>query len=377
LPLLGSLQAWAGEIWNHGYLGVDVRGVLLAAAVLAVAFLSRAAVANLLMRQVTAFFRRSGKAVDDATIEALASPLRLFPIILSVLWISEFIVTGPRMKIVAEDVLRSLVAFTLFWTLFQLVGPVFTRMTRQVDILDQDMREWAVKVARIVIFTLGAAAVLDIWGIRVGSMLAGLGLFGVAVALGAQDLFKNIIAGVFIITEQRFQKGDWIRGSGGAVEGTVEKIGLRTTRVRQFDNAPVYVPNTQLADNAVINFTQMTFRRISWTIGLEYRSSVDQLREIRDGIEAYILKSDDFVRPPESPVLVRVDSLGDSAINLMVYCFTRSTDSDTWLRIKEELAYAIKTLVARSGADFAFPSHSIYVESFPATSVAFRMEGKP
>jgi len=281
------------------------------------------------------------------------------------------------MKIVAEDVLRSLVAFTLFWTLFQLVGPVFTRMTRQVDILDQDMREWAVKVARIVIFTLGAAAVLDIWGIRVGSMLAGLGLFGVAVALGAQDLFKNIIAGVFIITEQRFQKGDWIRGSGGAVEGTVEKIGLRTTRVRQFDNAPVYVPNTQLADNAVINFTQMTFRRISWTIGLEYRSSVDQLREIRDGIEAYILKSDDFVRPPESPVLVRVDSLGDSAINLMVYCFTRSTDSDTWLRIKEELAYAIKTLVARSGADFAFPSHSIYVESFPATSVAFRMEGKP
>ncbi|MCC8936173.1 mechanosensitive ion channel [Bradyrhizobium sp. Arg68] len=151
----------------------------------------------------------------------------------------------------------------------------------------------------------------------------------------------------------------------GLCEGTVETIGLQTTKVRRFDQAPVFVPNSYLADNAVTNFSQMTSRRISWIIGLDYSTTIGQLRDVRDAIEAYILGSQDFVHPPEAVAFVRVDKFNESSIDLIVYCFTRTTVWGDWLKIKEELADAIKAIVKKAGSDFAFPSQSLYVEAVP------------
>ena len=158
--------------------------------------------------------------------------------------------------------------------------------------------------------------------------------------------------------------GDWIRVDG-VVEGTVETIGFRSTAVRQFDKALVQVPNASLADNAVINFSEMTHRRIYWKLGVIYGTTVDQLRYIRDQIEAYILNGDDFAKPPEVSTFVRIDSFGDSSIDIMVYCFTKTTVWGEWLAAKERLAYRIKEIVQEAGSEFAFPSTSIYLESFP------------
>ena len=213
-------------------------------------------------------------------------------------------------------------------------------------------------------FIIGAAAVLEIWGIKVGPIIAGFGLIGVAVALGAQDLFKNLIAGLLILAEKRFHKGDWIHVEG-VVEGHVETIGFRSTMVRRFDKAPVMVPNSQLSDTAVINFTAMTHRRIKWLIGVEYRTSVDQLRQIRDQIAAYIDETSDFAPKTDVSTFVRIDSFGDSSINIMVYCFTLTTKWGEYLEIKERLAYKVMDIVHGAGAAFAFPSQSIYVESLP------------
>jgi MscS family membrane protein len=205
----------------------------------------------------------------------------------------------------------------------------------------------------------------------VGPIIAGLGLFGVAVALGAQDLFKNLIAGLFVIGERRFTVGDWILVDG-VVEGTVQQIGFRTTTIRRFDRAPVYVPNSRLADNAVSNFSRMTHRRIMWMIGVEYRTSLEQLRQIRDGIEAYILDSDEFARPDEVATFVRIDSFNDSSIDILLYCFTHTTVWGDWLEIKERLACRIKEIVEdEAGAGFAFPSRSLYLENTADTAEPF------
>ena len=222
----------------------------------------------------------------------------------------------------------------------------------------------AVAGLHVVVLALGAAAILDVWGIKVGPILAGFGLVGAAVALGAQDVFKNLIGGIFIIIEDRFQNGDWI-ASDGVCEGTVEAIGLRTTRVRQFDLSPIYVPNAQLSDTAVVNYSRMTYRRISWTVGLTYDTDLAALKQVRDGLDAYIRGCADFVDNADAPVFVRVDDLGDSAINMMVYCFTKSTDWGEWLAVKERLAVKIVEIAAGAGAGLAFPSQSLYVETLP------------
>ena len=102
------------------------------------------------------------------------------------------------------------------------------------DLLSKDLIDWIIKAIKVLIIILGAAAVLELWGIKIGPIIAGLGLFGVAVALGAQDLFKNLISGILVLVERRFQVGDWIFVEG-VIEGTVESIGFRSTVVRRFD----------------------------------------------------------------------------------------------------------------------------------------------
>lgn len=127
------------------------------------------------------------------------------------------------------------------------------------------------------------------------------------------------------------------------------------------------MPNSYLADNAVTNFSQMTYRRISWVIGLEYGTSVDQLRRIRDEIEAYILANDAFARPPSAAVFVRIDKFSQTSIDMLIDCFTWATDKGDWLKAKEGLIFAIKTIVAAAEASFALPASAIHPAAPTAT----------
>lgn len=226
------------------------------------------------------------------------------------------------------------------------------------------MVQWLFKVVKVLVVFIGAAVVLEIWGIKIGPVLAGLGLFGAAVALGAQDMFKNLIAGLTIIAEKKFHPGDWIKVDG-VVEGTVDSIGFRSTQVRQFDKAPVQVPNSLLSDAAITNYSRMSHRRIYWKIGVVYDTSVDQLKTVRDGIMDYIQKTDDFEKEGVS-TFVRVDSFNASSIDFMIYCFTKTTNWGEWLEIKEAFALEIKRVVEEDAKTaFAFPSQSLYLEQWP------------
>ena len=235
------------------------------------------------------------------------------------------------------------------------------------------MINWLIKAMHGLFIFLGVASILEIWGIQVAPLIAGLGLFGVAVALGAQDLFKNLISGLFIIGEKRFHPGDWVK-IDGIVEGTVEEIGFRTTTIIRFDKAPVYVPNTKLSDNAATNFSRMSHRRIFWKIGLLYDTSKDQLKNIRQDIEDYIMGNDEFAHPPEVATFVRIDSFNDSSIDIMLYCFTKTTVWGEWLEIKERLALKIKEIVEHHESNFAYPSQSIYIENLPDNNIAEKAE---
>tara|TARA_B110000305_G_C19237393_1_gene538184 strand:+ start:72 stop:788 length:717 start_codon:yes stop_codon:yes gene_type:complete len=235
-------------------------------------------------------------------------------------------------------------------------------MNKYEELLTSDLVDWGIKLLKFFIFFIGVAAVLETWGIKVGPILAGLGLLSVAIALGAQDLFKNLISGILILLEKRFKNGDWIKVDN-IVEGTVERIGFRSTLVRKFDSSPIMVPNFNFAENAVTNFTNMRNRRIYWTIGLEYRTSHEQLKNIRDRIENYITSNNNFVKATEEPTFVRIDKFSDSSIDLLVYCFAATKSWGEWLKIKEDLAYEVKQVVESEKAGFAFPSTSLYHEN--------------
>ena len=224
------------------------------------------------------------------------------------------------------------------------------------------MSTWLSRVAGVLIWVVAITMMLDIWGIEIGPIIAGLGLFSVAVALGAQDMFKNIIAGIFILSEKRFQPGDRIR-IGNGLHGIVESIGFRSTQVRLLDTSPVFVPNTDLSDLQVTNHQEMNYRRLSWTVNLVYSTSSSQLKEICKEIQDYINSSKDFTENPGQENFVKVSELGSSSIDLTILCYLKVVSYTEFSQIKQDLIFKIMESVKEHGSDFAFPSRSVYIEN--------------
>jgi MscS family membrane protein len=352
------------DVWEKGVWGVDIGRIVIAVFIFFAFILLRRLFTKFTMGRLKALAIRTKTQIDDNVLNALENPIRFIPIILGIFFSAEYLSLTGQFGLIATNIVKSMIAFLFFWAIINLVDPMSFLLGRLEQIFTSSMVDWLIKAVKIAFIFIGAASILEIWGIKIGPIIAGLGLFGVAVALGAQDLFKNLISGILIIAEKRFAPGNWIRVDG-VVEGTVENIGFRSTLVRRFDKAPVFVPNSKLSDQAVTNFSSMTFRRISWMIGVEYRTTIAQLREIRDAIEGYILSTEDFAHPPVVPTFVRIDRFSDSSIDIMVYCFSKTTQWGEWLKIKEALAYKIKEIVEGSGTGFAFPSQSLYIEAVP------------
>ena len=164
-----------------------------------------------------------------------------------------------------------------------------------------------------------------------------------------------------VLVEKRFKIGDWIYVEG-ITEGIVERIGFRSTVIRKFDKSIATIPNSSFAENAVVNISETTNWRISWIITLQYNSTIDQLKNIRDQIEKYIESNKDFKIGDDTEHAVRIDKFSDSSIDLYVRCFTKTNEWGEWLKVKERLAVEVKKIVESNGASFAFPSTSIYVE---------------
>ncbi|MEM6499942.1 MAG: mechanosensitive ion channel family protein, partial [Pseudomonadota bacterium] len=267
------------EVWQYGFAGISMGELAIAVGIFFGFLLLRSLFSRFLIHRIEALAKRTDNKIDDTLAEALGPPIRMIPVVIGVFVATEYLALFGTADDIATALNRSLIAYVLFWGFFRMVQPLSFLLNKVEKVFTSAMVSWLIKAIKLVIALIGLATILEIWGIQVAPIIAGFGLFGVAVALGAQDLFKNLIAGILILVEKRFSIGDWIKVDG-VVEGTVESIGFRSTFIRRFDLAPVFVPNAQLSDVAVTNFSRMLHRRIYWMIGVEYSTSVDQLRKI-------------------------------------------------------------------------------------------------
>ena len=347
------------SVWQKGILGIDIFEILIGLGIFLVFLIFRGLISRLIIKKLELISKRTTNKLDDTFVKAMVGPARFLPIVLGFFIASYYMSFSEETRNFVDNINRTLITILIFWIIHQIIEPISYILSGLGKILTRELIGWIIKSLKILIFILGTAAVLELWGIKIGPIIAGLGLFGVAVALGAQDLFKNLISGILVLVEKRFKMGDWILVEG-IIEGIVEKIGFRSTVIRKFDKSIAIIPNFQFAENAVINISQTTNWIISWTINLQYDSTIDQLKTIRNEIEDYIKSNEDY--KPELGYAVRVDSFAESSIDMYIRCFTKTDDWDEWLAVKERLAIQIKQIVEKNGASFAFPSQSIYVE---------------
>jgi MscS family membrane protein len=347
------------SVWSKGIRGVDIFQILIGIGIFFIFLIFRGIISKVIIKRLEAITKKTTNKLDDTFVHAMEGPARFLPIVLGFFIASYYMSFGEDARAVVDTINRTLITILIFWLIHQIVEPISYILSGLDKMLTRELIGWIIKSLKILIFILGLAAVLELWGIKIGPIIAGLGLFGVAVALGAQDLFKNLISGILVLVEKRFKIGDWILVEG-IIEGIVEKIGFRSTVLRKFDKSLAIIPNFQFAENAVINISETTNWRIDWAITLQYDTTVDQLKKIRNEIENHIKKSDDFDNAVG--IAVRVEKFSDSSIDMRVRCFTTSNSFSTWLEVKEKLAIEIKQVVEGNSAAFAFPSQSIYIE---------------
>ena len=342
-------------------LGLSLLEILVIFFFLIISIFLRGVFAKFIISKIKKIVIKTGNSVDDKLFEALSSPLKILPFIFVFMFATFFSNLESPFGIFLEKINRSLITIFIFWFMHQSLVPLSQALQRLEEKLSKAMVIWLVKFLKYLILFLGVVAVLEIWNIKVGPVIAGLGLFGVAVALGAQDLFKNLISGIMIIFEKRFNINDTIELPGRVI-GTVEHIGFRSTLIRKFDSTPVSIPNYVFSDSLVINFSDRKFRRINWIIGLTYDTSTEQLKKICTDVESLIKSDENFTINESYKLFVRVEKFNDSSIDILISAFTNTNDWEDFIKIRENLVFSIKNIVEKNSSSFAFPSQSIYIE---------------
>ena len=346
------------DVWQDGVSGVNISEIIIALIIFTFFLFLRGVFSKFVVKKLESYVLKSTNSFDNSLVNSMEGPAKFFPIVLGFFVSTSYLTVDSGM---VDTINRSLITVLIFWTFHQVVGPFSSVIKSAGGLISRDLINWIIKATKILILILGFAAVLDLWGIKIGPIIAGLGLFGVAVALGAQDLFKNLISGILVLVERRFQVGDWIFVDG-VIEGTVENIGFRSTVVRRFDKSLATIPNFQFAEQAVINKSLITNRRIDWAIGLEYRTTSGQLKNIKDQIENFIKTNSNFSKSEDTILAVKIEQFAASSIDIRLICFTKTANYLEWMNVKDLLAMEIKSIVENNKASFAFPSTSIYVE---------------
>ncbi len=305
---------------------------------------------------------------DDAFWEALSRPVAVAIWVLGLLFAIEHIATARAEALLrVTGTLRTVgVVVLLGWFLMRLVRASESRLIHlarnrsEDERLDSTTIEAVAKLARIIVVVLMALVGMQSLGFSIHGLLAFGGIGGLAVSFAAKDLLANFFGGLILYLDRPFVVGDTIRSPDRELEGTVEYIGWRQTRIRTDVKRPLYVPNSVFANIAVENISRMSNRRIKELIGLRYQDA-DQLPALLTDIRALLSGHPDI--DPDQTQGAWFHQFGESSLNLLVDAHTRAVDVAEFYRIKESVLFGIAGLVAKHGADFAFPSRTVYLES--------------
>ena len=349
------------KVIEDGVFGISLTDYSIIIISIVFALLIRGLIAKLVVKKIKKFVSKTNNKIDDNLFESLIPPLKLLSIVIVFLLITLYFDLGSTPGKYLNKINTTLSTIFIFWLIHQSLTPFAAYINKLQEFLSKALYLWLIKSLKFLVIFLGVVAVLEVWGIKIGPVIAGLGLFGVAVALGAQDLFKNLISGILILLEKRFQIGDVISVPGHA-DGVVELIGFRSTLIRKFDSTPITIPNYIFAEASILNYSNRNYRRINWTIGIEYTSTLDQIKTLTESIYSYLANSENFIINENYKSFVRLEKFNDSSIDILIISFTSTKDWDKYLEIKEELAMEIKQIVEKNGLSFAFPSQSIYIE---------------
>lgn len=255
--------------------------------------------------------------------------------------------------------LRGLLAISIIRLIYYVVDAVCSLLkhitAKTPSTFDDQLVTFASKALKLIVITLGLLIVLQSFGLNVMSLLAGLGLGGLALALAAQDTAANVFGSITILFDRPFQVGDWIKIKD--MEGTVEEIGFRSTRIRTFYNSLIAIPNAMMAKETIDNMGVRPARRVRQVLGLTYETSPEKIEEFCDRVR-YLIKTDERVIP--ETVVVNFNNYNNSSLDVLVNFHLRVYTTQEELQHQQNIFVEILKIAAEMKVEFAYPTQTVY-----------------
>ncbi len=337
----------------------SLKEILIAIAIILSFILLRKLFAKIIVGMLSVVVSKTKNTLDDQLLKISIEPIKLtltvvgFYISINYLGIDFIFI---------DDIFRSIFTFIIFWIIYDIVLLFSNAIKNFAKKFGSDMHEeiglFLIKTAKLSVIFIAIVAILEVWGINVSAFIASLGLGGLAFALAAKDTASNLFGGLTLLADKSLKMGDWIEVSN--VEGVVETIGLRTTKIRTFEKSLITVPNQILANQPVENYSRRGIRRIKFRVGLTYDTSSEIIQNIVTQITTMLQNHPKIAQ--DATMLVRFDKFEDSSLSIFVYTFTSTANWAKYLEIKEDVNLKVMEIVEQNNAQFAFPSQSIYIE---------------
>ncbi len=306
---------------------------------------------------------------DDLLVNSAIAPLGLLIWLVGILFAAEIVQHHrPAMIFTFIDPARDVgvIAILTLFLLRLIKGAEGILVAREADSGERDFDEHTVqaigKLLRISVFITGGLILLQTLGYSISGILAFGGVGGIAVGFAAKDLLANFFGGLMIYLDRPFKVGDWVRSNEKEIEGTVEHIGWRLTRIRTFDKRPLYVPNSIFTNISVENPSRMTNRRIKETLGIRY-DDLDKMATIVEQVKTMLQSHPEI--DTEQTLIVNFNSFAASSVEFFIYTFTKTTEWVRFHEIKQDVLLRIVDIVESNGAEFASPTSTLHVQSMP------------
>lgn len=350
--------------WQQEVLGNPLGAYIVFAVVLFAAFVTYVVLSKGTARGLERWIRER-ETLRQSLSALVHRPLRwvLFTV---VLWsVTRIFTLPPELTVVMDNLLLALIAVTVSYVLLKALDVVFavlqSRAERTESKLDDQLYPVLRKTAKAFVVVITALLVVQNWGYNITSLLAGLGIGGLAFALAAQDTISNLFGAITLFVDRPFHVGEAISVEG--YTGSVEAIGLRTTRLRTFEGTLVTLPNSLFTKAKIENLSNRPTRRTVFTVGLVYETSSEKLERALE-----ILREIMREHPSTAQYRAYFNSYGDFSLNILVQHWCKHLDYEEYLKALEEILLQIKRRFEAEGIEFAFPTQTIHLSA--AESVA-------
>ena len=370
VPVLAVEWAEPIKVIMGSKIGIFTYGeLLLSFSLLLVTLATRNILTNVIFKRLKALAANTETEFDDRTIEALGKPVSLFFLTLGIYLAAVVLPLDTEVEDVINSLFKGISMALFFWSMLRLMdvaADILTEFTERKNLTISGFVPLIKKVVRIFILIVAVIMVIDNLGYSVGGIIATLGLGGAAFAFAAKDTIANLYGSLALVLDRPFKTGDWIM-VGDKVDGYVEEIGLRSTKVRTWPKTVISIPNHVMANEIINNWSRMPKRRVKQIVGVTYETKPDEIEGLVEDIRQ-LLREDDGVN--QDFILVNFTDFAESSLNILVYYFTKSIAWLEHMDVRQRINCKIMRAVEARGLSIAFPTRTVHLEGGLSESLA-------